>query len=132
MNRSRMSSIEACPLVAMPKKAMAADQTIAPPIANRARQGNASPRMFPQTSATALIRLCVVSAHWSFICPPLFGAPGALSCPESCGHFGSGTRRFHFAVARLCGRHERPDERAGRRGDFFHCVIEYHLIGLGR
>ena len=37
MNSSRMSSIEAWPLAAMPMKACTADQTMAPPIANSAR-----------------------------------------------------------------------------------------------
>src|ERR1043165_2620127 len=47
MKRSRISSIEACPLAAMPTKACTADQTIAPPMANSARLWKASTSSSP-------------------------------------------------------------------------------------
>src|SRR5215813_10165099 len=58
MKSSRMSSIEACPLAAMPTKACTADQTIAPPIANSARLWKASTSSSPNTFDDLFRRWC--------------------------------------------------------------------------
>src|SRR5882672_3968388 len=113
----------------MPKNACAADQTMAPPIANRARWWKASTRMFPNTLATAFTRLCAVSADWSFMGPPLIvllSGSESRDGPRPC------LRRLDLAVARLGVGHQRPDERPRGSGYLLDRMIEHRLVGFGR
>src|ERR1700674_584266 len=81
MNSSRMSSMLASPLPAIPTNACAADHTTAPPMANSARAWNPSTSSVPTTSASRFIRLWRELVSCTVIAGPPFWI--ALQGPAS-------------------------------------------------
>jgi hypothetical protein len=68
--------------------------------------------------------------------PPQSGQIGAASgvtpAAEAHGRARPRALRLDLAVARVGGRHQRFDQRAGRRGDFLDRAIERGLVRLRR